>query len=263
MLTTPPNSCVSISSSIKEHEFADIDRLILKECKVDTFKSYIYRGIISQTDRSTFIYINCDGHIYIMTCAEYCGITTVNNSSMCNSNIKLLLDVVKVLSYDITDTQIFTKHEIVAKSIINRIIIENMYIIDKEKSMIIEVLDAAPSVHKMSNEQIINNIRDIYNVVILNTSRQSEEIVGLAAQLEAAHVEIKQLKQENAKLVHTQREVAEVTTKLKSVVNYYYADVKPVSDANDKPVSDANDKPVSNANDKPVSDADTVTYPPW
>ena len=166
---------------------------------------------------------------------------------MCNSNIKLLLDVVKVLSYDITDTQIFTKHEIIAKSIINRIIIENMYIIDKEKSMIIEVLDAAPSVHKMSNEQIINNIRDIYNVVILNTSRQSEEIVGLAAQLEAAHVEIKQLKQENAKLVHTQKEVAEVTTKLKSVVNYYYADVKPVS----------------NANDKPVSDADTVTYPPW
>ena len=262
MSTTLPNACVAANNFVEEHVFTNIDKLVLKKCNAETFKSYVYRGIMNQNEDITFIYIDRDGHIYFAASTGYEGCTVTNTSSMRDCNIKLLLDVVRLLSYDITGVQIFSKYDLSTRTTINSSLFGSMHTIDVENSLLINLVDKASSASGMTNDKLVNKICDIYNVAVLHTSRQSEEIASLAAQLETANAHIAELQQETAKLVHLKLEVAEVAATLRSVVNYHYVDVKSVNtdvDSNTNVNSDSNvDADVNtNANSDVISDVNS------
>ena len=155
----------SAELAVVEYELTNIDKLILADARQKDLQKYVYRGIVKSSDVMNFIYVDRNSKIYIIIYRTHKSVYDRTDIIVAaDVDIKLVLDIMKIVSYDITDKKIYYASEI-ALAALSYKLIEVMYIMSSTEDRVSNMLSLATEcVPGISCDSFIENIRKIYNI---------------------------------------------------------------------------------------------------
>ena len=145
--TVSENTTSDEETTLVEHTFSNVDNLILgNNFLPKNITGYAYRGVIKNTDigNITFIYVSTTGKLFCVTYSKQLSITRCSED-LVNSEItdvSMLVDIVKVISYNITTSQLLYVAP-ANSATVNYGAVKEMYILNKDESTIVNVYNAA------------------------------------------------------------------------------------------------------------------------